>query len=61
MWWVAKAVAGLISQTVNIITEAFHRLFGLGDFFLSLLGIMPMKKIRVTVVILRDDNWPLAV
>lgn len=58
---VRNFVVSLGTQAINIVKEFVHRFFGLGDFILSLLGIMPMKKIRVTVVILRDHNGPLAV
>lgn len=57
---VVNAVGSFFGQAFNILKEFIHRLIGLGDYFLSLLGIMPMKKIRVTVVILRNQNGPLA-
>ncbi len=57
---VVNAVGSAVGQAFNILKEFIRRLIGLGNFFLSLLGHMPMKKIRVTVVILRNQNGPLA-
>lgn len=47
---------GLLIQSINFIKEAFNRVFGILDFFLSWLGMLPVKKLRVRFVILRDER-----
>lgn len=47
---------GLFIQSVNFVKEAFNRLFGVFDFFASLFGVLPTKKLRVRIVILRDER-----
>lgn len=55
------ASRGLITQGVNVIKETFNRFFGLPDAIGLLVGYMPVKKIRIRVVILRDEQGvPLA-
>lgn len=47
---------GLIVQSINFIKEAFNRLFGIFDLFMSLFGVQPTKKLRLRIVILRDER-----
>ncbi|MCL4871414.1 MAG: hypothetical protein KJ063_20840 [Anaerolineae bacterium] len=55
------APRGLLTQGVNILKETVHRLFGLPDILGFSVGYRPMKKIRIRVVILRDEEGtPLA-
>jgi hypothetical protein len=47
---------GLLIQSINFIKDAFNRVLGAFDFVLSLLGMLPVKKLRVRFVILRDER-----
>ncbi len=53
---VADFVGGLVSDIINILKEAINRLLGLADLVLTFFGIMLPKKIRLQVVILRDES-----
>ncbi len=55
------APRGLITQGINVFKETLNRLFGLPDAIGLLVGYQPVKKIRIQVVILRDEQGvPLA-
>lgn len=55
------ASRGLLTQGVNVVKETFNRFFGLPDAIGLMVGYMPVKKIRIQVVILRDEQGvPLA-
>ncbi len=47
---------GLLVQSFNFVKEAFNRLLGFFDFFMSLFGALPTKKLRLRIVILRDER-----
>lgn len=47
---------GLLVQVFNILKEVLNRLFGIFDFVLGLFGVMPTKKLRLRIVILRDER-----
>lgn len=51
---VAKAVRGAANQVIDLITELGHRLVGLPDFVLTLLGIMVRKKMRLQVLLMKN-------
>jgi hypothetical protein len=67
MWgWIKKAasaawnfVRGVGSSLWQALKWLVNTLIGSFDFFLSLLGIMPWKKIRVQGVVLLDENREL--
>ncbi len=50
------AVRGGVEETWNIFTEAANRLLGLPDLLVCLVGIHPRKKLRLRVLILRDEH-----
>lgn len=52
---VVSAVRGGISQIVNIAKEALNRVFGILDVFGTLIGLELPKKLRLRVVILRNE------
>lgn len=57
---VGQAIRGALDQALNIAKEALNRAFGALDFIGTLLGLIPKKKLRLRVVILRDgDGTPL--
>lgn len=56
---VAQAVRSGVTQVVSIIKELVNWTIGVVDFVASLLGLQLWKKLRVSVVILRDENGPL--
>lgn len=68
MWgWVKRAaravgnfVRGVASSLVQTVKWLGNTLLGLGDFVLTLLGIMPWKKIRVQAVVLLEGRQPVA-
>ncbi|MEZ4515507.1 MAG: matrixin family metalloprotease [Chloroflexota bacterium] len=43
-------------QSFNFVKEALNRVIGVFDFVVSLFGIWPAKKLRVRIVILRDER-----
>lgn len=47
---------GLLIQGFNIIKEVFNRLIGVFDFVLCLIGIMPVKRLRLRIIVLRDER-----
>lgn len=49
-------IGRLIDELLNVLTEVFWRIVGLGDAILSALGITPLKKMRVCIIILRDEK-----
>lgn len=49
-------IGRLIDQILNIVTEIIWRLAGLVDAILSAVGFTPLKKMRVCIIILRDEN-----
>jgi len=51
-----NAIIGTFLQFANIVKETINRLFGLADFVACLLGFQPFKRLRLRVVILRDEN-----
>lgn len=53
---IGSAFRGGLSQLINLVKEGANRVFGIFDFFGTLLGITPPKKLRLRVVILRDES-----
>jgi hypothetical protein len=54
-------VTGALSQIVNILKETANRLLGVLDFIAYFLGFRPTKRLRLRVVVMRDENGqPLA-
>lgn len=51
-----SAIRSGLSQIVNIAKEGVNRILGVPDFIGNLIGIVPRKKLRLRVVILRDEN-----
>jgi len=49
-------VGRLIGEIWNVINSIIHRIAGIPDAILTLIGITPLKKIRVCLIILRDEN-----
>jgi hypothetical protein len=49
-------IGRLIDEILNVFNEIFWRLVGLGDAVLTAIGITPLKKMRVCIVILRDER-----
>ena len=49
-------VGRIISEILNIVTAVIWRLVGLGEAMLSVIGIRPLKKLRLCIVILRDEK-----
>jgi hypothetical protein len=55
------AAGGVSIQTINILKETANRALSLPDAAAQALGLAPTKKLRLRVVILRDENSnPLA-
>ena len=54
-----NALVSGLRQLGNLLNEFIQTVFGALDFVLALLVILPMKKIRVAVVVLRDENGVL--
>ncbi len=50
----------LLKQLWTILTELFYRFFGLIDALAWVIGIRPEKKLRMCVIILRDEKGPVA-
>ncbi|MFN2503202.1 MAG: hypothetical protein ABR540_03025 [Acidimicrobiales bacterium] len=51
-----NAATGVVSAVVNAVKEVLNRVLGLIDMVLTFFGIMLPKKLRLRVVILRDEN-----
>jgi hypothetical protein len=51
-----KAVTQAVKQVVSIVKEAVNRVVGVVDFIGSLIGIRLRKKLRLRIVILRDET-----
>lgn len=51
-----SAIRGAVRQVVNTVKEAVNRVIGLPDFVGNLIGIVPRKKLRLRIVILRDED-----
>jgi hypothetical protein len=49
-------MAGLLWQIFNVIKEVLNRLLKLPDLLLALVGIRPAKRLRLRIVILRDER-----
>lgn len=49
-------MAAFFWQVFNLIKETLNRLIKLPDLFLALIGIRPNKKLRLRIVILRDER-----
>lgn len=49
-------MAGLFWQIFNVLKEILIRLFQVPDLFLTLVGVKPVKKLRLRIVILRDER-----
>lgn len=61
--WLGDAwngITGFFSAAWNFIKWVIQRVIGLIDFVLTLLGIMPPKKLKLRVIILIDDGKPIA-
>ena len=53
---VGRAIRGAVSQIVSIINTVVQRIIGIPDWIGSLIGIRPQKKLRLKVVVLRDES-----
>ena len=51
-----SAIRSGLSQIVNVVKEGVNRILGIPDFLGNLIGITPRKKLRLRIVILRDEN-----
>jgi hypothetical protein len=49
-------IGRLIDEIWNVIQEVWWRYVGLFDAFLGLIGIRPLKKMHICIVILKDEN-----
>lgn len=49
-------VGRLLNWIWNVVLEIFWNLVGIGDFVLGLIGIRPEKKLRVCVIVLRNER-----
>lgn len=49
-------IGRLISEILNIVTMIVWRVVGLLDAVLTVIGIRPLKKLRLCIVILRDEK-----
>ena len=59
---VGRVARGLLSQGLNGLRDGVWRFLGIFDFAASFVNIMPRKKLRLHVVILRDESGsPVAV
>ena len=60
--WLLKLIESIpifgraLNQLRNILTSIFWRVVGLGDTILGLAGFQPLKKLRLCIIILRDEN-----
>lgn len=52
----ALAVSSILIQSVNVIKETVNRSLSLPDLVGHALGLVPTKKLRLRVVILRDES-----
>ncbi|HEX7177781.1 MAG TPA: hypothetical protein VF240_21150 [Pyrinomonadaceae bacterium] len=50
------AASGLFVQSFNVVKEAANRVLGLPDLAGQVLGLAPVKTLRLRVVILRDEQ-----
>ena len=53
---IGSAIRGGLSQIVNVAKEIVNRVFGVFDFLANLIGILLPKKLRLRVVILRNEG-----
>lgn len=53
---VGRAASGLTGQVVSTVKETANRALGAVDFVVGVIGIRPRKKLRLSVVILRDEK-----
>ncbi len=53
---IGSAIRGGLSQIVNVVKEVVNRLFGIVDLLANLVGILLPKKLRLRLVILRDEG-----
>jgi hypothetical protein len=53
---VVQAVRSAVTEAVSIVKEVINRVLGVLDFVASLLGLQLWKKLRVAVVILRNED-----
>lgn len=53
---VGSAIRGGLRQIVDVVKEIANRIFGIVDLLASLIGILLPKKLRLRVVILRDET-----
>jgi len=49
-------IGRIISEIINIVTAVIWRVVGLGEAVLSVIGFRPLKKLRLCIVILRDEK-----
>lgn len=52
---------GIVKELWNLITDIIWRIVGVVDFIGGLIGIRPFKKLRLTVMLLRDEKENLVV
>ena len=49
-------IGRLIDEIINIATTIYWRVIGIIEAIGTLIGIRPLKKVRVCIIILRDEN-----
>ncbi len=49
-------IGRLIGELINLGTSIIWRIVGLADAVLTIIGIRPLKKLRVCIIILRDER-----
>ena len=59
IWGGITGLGTLLSELFGILGDLLSRIISLGDLILTLLGIMPEKKMRVAVKILQDSAGPV--
>ncbi len=47
-------VGRLVDEILNVVQEVGARLVGIGDALLGLVGVRPLKKMRICIIVLRD-------
>ena len=52
-------IGRLLGQLINLIQTIVIRVLGIGEAILSAIGFRPLKKLRLCIIILRDDSGPL--
>ena len=53
-------VGRLINELLNVVTEVVWRIVGWFDAVLGAIGITPLKKLRICIIILGDEHGPVS-